>query len=146
MSKLCRLCNTIKPLSEFYKHKDMADGYLNQCKPCYKSRVRKTRANNVEYYREYDRERSKTPENRLRNALNSRAYELKHPERYKATTALNNAIQDKKLFRLPCEVCGNLKVEAHHPDYSKPLSVVWLCPEHHKAIHLLYDNIVLRNT
>jgi hypothetical protein len=34
----------------------------------------------------------------------------------------------------PCEVCGATKVEKHHPDYSKPLEVRWLCREHHLAL------------
>lgn len=27
--------------------------------------------------------------------------------------------------------CGETKVEAHHPDYSKPLEVIWACKRHH---------------
>ena len=27
------------------------------------------------------------------------------------------------------------KAEAHHPDYDRPLDVIWLCPQHHKALH-----------
>ena len=34
--------------------------------------------------------------------------------------------------RLPCEVCGEPKSESHHPDYSKPLDVVFLCKRHHR--------------
>lgn len=45
------------------------------------------------------------------------------------------AIERKRLFRQPCEVCGRTKVQAHHDDYSKPLDVKWLCPHHHKALH-----------
>lgn len=33
-----------------------------------------------------------------------------------------------------CCVCGE-KAVAHHPDYSKPLEVIWLCHKHHKEIH-----------
>jgi hypothetical protein len=31
--------------------------------------------------------------------------------------------------------CGETKVDAHHPDYSKPLEVVWLCRKHHWDLH-----------
>lgn len=35
----------------------------------------------------------------------------------------------------PCEVCGAEKSEAHHDDYTKPLSVRWLCRSHHRLHH-----------
>jgi len=38
----------------------------------------------------------------------------------------------------PCEVCGtNKNIEGHHDDYSKPLSVRWLCRRHHAQHHAL---------
>lgn len=40
-----------------------------------------------------------------------------------------------KLLPEPCEVCGAVKVDAHHDDYSKPLQVRWLCRLHHRAHH-----------
>jgi len=45
------------------------------------------------------------------------------------------AIRDGNLVRQPCIECGDLKVEAHHPDYSKPLEVIWLCRSHHRILH-----------
>ena len=58
-----------------------------------------------------------------------------HRDRVKARRILNHAIRDGKIARLPCGVCGGLKTEAHHSDYSKPLDVRWLCENHHTELH-----------
>ena len=55
-------------------------------------------------------------------------------KRLKARSALNHAVRDGKLTRLPCEICGD-KAEAHHADYTKPLAVRWLCFSHHRQAH-----------
>jgi hypothetical protein len=34
-----------------------------------------------------------------------------------------------------CAQCGKTGTEAHHPDYNKPLLIIWLCPSHHRAYH-----------
>jgi hypothetical protein len=35
----------------------------------------------------------------------------------------------------PCEVCGNIEVEIHHPDYTEPYMIQWLCHKHHHELH-----------
>lgn len=46
-----------------------------------------------------------------------------------------------KLIPKPCEVCGRKSpIEKHHEDYSKPLQVRWLCPEHHRVHYLRLRN------
>lgn len=52
-----------------------------------------------------------------------------------ARNALKYAVRKGVLIRKPCEVCGNVKSEGHHEDYSKPLEVRWLCSIHHHEIH-----------
>jgi hypothetical protein len=36
-----------------------------------------------------------------------------------------------------CEQCGrgDVPIQAHHPDYSQPLVVVWLCSQCHGKQH-----------
>jgi hypothetical protein len=59
-----------------------------------------------------------------------------NPVRRAAQIALGNAVRAGKVAPLPCFVCGD-KAEAHHPDYSAPLDVVWLCSSHHKQTHAM---------
>ncbi len=51
-----------------------------------------------------------------------------------AHSAINHALRDGKINELPCFICGG-KAEAHHPTYSLPLDVVWLCKTHHAEVH-----------
>jgi hypothetical protein len=53
-----------------------------------------------------------------------------HPDRVHAHRIVFGALRNGTLKRKPC-ICGELKVEAHHKDYSKPLEVMWLCKKHH---------------
>jgi hypothetical protein len=57
--------------------------------------------------------------------------------RLAAKNAVRYALRTGKIMKLPCFVCGDLLVEAHHPSYAEDmrLSVVWLCSVHHNQIH-----------
>lgn len=55
-------------------------------------------------------------------------------KRQKAYSLVAFAKVTGKLIQRPCYLCGNEKSEAHHPDYDKPLEVVWVCRKHHRLI------------
>ena len=130
--KECFKCKEIKPYSEYYKHPQMADGYLNKCKPCAKSDAIANRHDKIEIYRAYDRKRGNRQTKEYQDKYKNDFY-----NKDKAHNAVSNAIRDKKLFKEPCEVCGTEKdVHAHHDDYLKKLNVRWLCPIHHKEWHM----------
>lgn len=62
-------------------------------------------------------------------------YRERYPEKQKARWILQAAIQRGTVKRMPCDVCGNPKSQAHHDDYDKPLEVIWLCALHHNEHH-----------
>jgi ribosomal protein S27AE len=39
------------------------------------------------------------------------------------------------LKRPPCQKCGDSNSEAHHQDYTKPFSIIWLCKSCHQYAH-----------
>ena len=69
------------------------------------------------------------------NTERKRRYRDKNPNKHLAHLAMRNAIRKGLLLKGVCEVCGNTNVEGHHDDYSKPLSVRWLCKKHHLEAH-----------
>lgn len=130
--KTCFKCDKEKPLSDFYRHSEMADGHLNKCKSCTKRDAKETRRRRLDYYRAYDR---------MRGNRQSAEYRIRYrdgaPGKAKARQAVRNAIRDGLLAREPCEVCGSPRTHGHHDDYLKPLSVRWLCPAHHFQWHAI---------
>ena len=58
-----------------------------------------------------------------------------HREARRAHALVSKAVRDGTLRRGKCEVCGSLRVEAHHDDYNQPLVIRWLCRAHHQQHH-----------
>ena len=148
--KTCFKCSRTLPVTDFYRHPQMADGFLGKCKECAKSDVRSNRSRRREQYVEYERQRQlqidrREQQSRYQKEARGRDPERfyryqkeareRDPEKYAARTAVGNAIRDGRLTRKPCESCGDAATEAHHDDYSKPLSVRWLCFRCHRKHH-----------
>lgn len=70
-------------------------------------------------------------------ALKAKRERERNKVKIKARNIARRAAYMGKLKRQPCLECGAVKTEAHHPDYTKPLDVVWLCKKHHQEIHKL---------
>lgn len=129
----CNTCLSDKPADGFYASN------RTRCKDCIKLSVRSNRMDKIDYYRAYDKMRASTPH---RMALAKRVHQdwkANYPNRRAAQVKLGNALRDGKVKKQPCWVCGE-KAVAHHPDYDRPLDVVWLCQPHHKQAHALVAN------
>jgi len=163
MMKTCTKCLEEKESTEFYRAPRNKDGLGCYCKDCDKERsknwkrnnpekeresrrrwrrthleqARQSRRrwyeNNLEKAREYERRWQRNNPEKRKEAI--REYKRANPEKIKAINAANHAIKTGKLTKTPCIICQNPKVEGHHPDYSKPLEVVWFCRSHHKQWH-----------
>ena len=55
-----------------------------------------------------------------------------------ARNRLGQAVREGRIARLPCEwpdTNHKGRIEGHHPDYSRPYEVIWLCVKHHNDLH-----------
>ncbi len=73
--------------------------------------------------------------NRAENAKRQREWYALNREKADAEKAARNAVAKGLLMREPCLFCDDIKVHAHHHDYSEPLAVTWLCAKHHGLVH-----------
>ena|SRR6267154_3130739 len=134
-SKQCTKCGQVKDSHQFCRKREDKNGLASQCKECERERRAAYAKNNNARIREKDRRY------RANNIDKTRALQLAYREKFKltrmkATMAVNNAVRRGKLTPMPCLVCGE-KAHAHHPDYDRPLDVVWLCPSHHREVHAM---------
>ena len=141
-SKICFKCGEDKPLSAYYKHKQMGDGHLNKCKDCTKKDVReredKLKSEDLDGYLESEKERSREKYYRLnyriknRNKPSSRGaaksksmkkYEDKYPEKAEARRKSSHITIKGK--------------EKHHWSYNENHAedVIPLTTKQHKFLH-----------
>jgi hypothetical protein len=66
-----------------------------------------------------------------------RITDAQFPEKALAHRIVRTEVRAGRLIRQSCVYCSDLRAHAHHPDYSKPLDVVWLCQSCHYGLHLL---------
>lgn len=109
VKKVCFKCNKEKPLSDYYKHKQMADGHLNKCITCTRSDVKK-RADEI--YKdpemlEKERKRSREKYHRLNYKEKQNKWNKDKP--WKKSAVYKNLNRD---FNIP------KGLEIHHWNYN----------------------------
>ena len=144
----CNYCTIEKQESEYYECNKI---YCRKClRTKQRERYRKRKAGILRnplltdaekkerqrvYYRKWYAEKGR--ENRNRYDETTETWLKAHPEATKAKTKLHWAVKTGKLERpIFCDQCREIrKINAHHPDYTKPLEVIWLCHSCHKILH-----------
>lgn len=92
-------------------------------------------------YKQGMRESGEWGKHRGDRAAQSARYREKYPERVRAHSLLQYAVDIGKI-RKPnhCEIClRGGRIEGHHEDYDRPLEVVWVCSWCHNVIHAERD-------
>lgn len=158
--KRCKDCREEKSLDDFYPHPETRDGRLARCKTCHNARTSAhAQANRLLRNEQKRAWANRNPgavkasrratEERRRGALIEKAKRAteRHPDKARARTAVMNAVArgGGELVRpASCDDCGRTNsplrdgrasIQAHHPDYSKPLDVEWLCVACHNTRH-----------
>lgn len=137
--KVCPSCHEAKDVAAFGKDKQKLDGLYSYCRDCANLKAAIYRHKNPEKNAE------RVKESNQRALASGKAYERtkrmnkKFPDKLKARAKLAYAVKTGQITKKPCEVCGATKVHGHHPDYSKPLEVQWLCAKHHGRERIKHD-------
>lgn len=131
--RICTYCQTIKSYDDFHWHKKYNIPF-SRCKTCYNKRCAEYRKSTQGKQTHKQWSFSDKGKEVKRKAM--KRWRTKNAIKRMAHTAVSNAIRDKRLFRLPCIKCGNIKAQAHHTSYDKDqwLNITWLCKLHHDEI------------
>ncbi len=131
--KVCTKCKEVLPVESFHKCCGAKDGLAANCKLCRAKAYDKVYALRAKSITEQNRRSKKISRSKGKDWRG--VWGRKYPEKVKAQRLAQKAVKKGTLSKEKCEICSDLKVEAHHPDYSKPLEVQWLCRKHHAALH-----------
>lgn len=135
----CYKCKETKPDSEFNWADKKKGKRQTLCRKCFSEYNKQRYASDSERFKSAVRSyRETNPESVLQTRI--RTCE-KNPTSRNASRVVNAALKAGVITRQTyCSGCGassrDVKIEAHHSDYTKPLSVVWLCPSCHSLLDI----------
>lgn len=118
-TRVCRTCGQTKNLEHFAMRVDRGKiGVRRVCKECQN-----------EYFRTLPRRKG------VNDRLHFKTWLANNHEKWNAEHKARRRLKSANIQRPPCVICGNPVSHAHHPDYSKPFLVAFLCPKHHGGVH-----------
>jgi hypothetical protein len=150
----CFDCGISKSIEEYY-YEYSKRGHTRLCKDCIKQRRKGytvyplTESGKIKHalkQREYveknitivrERQKQEYYKHQEERIERVRQYRIDNPDKEYAHGCIRNALKFGKIKRPSiCSKCGKeCKPAGHHPDYSKPLEVVWLCRKCHSLHH-----------
>lgn len=103
--------------------------YKNWYRAYWEKNKEKIRAYKRKYNKEY---------RQLHGYKNEANSKQRYPEKQYARDQLRYAVKKGRVTKMSCVVCDSEYSEAHHPDYTKSLDVIWYCKIHHTEVHRSY--------
>ena len=132
VKKVCFRCNVEKTLSDYYKHKQMADGHLNKCKDCTKkdSKKRESKIRSTPEGVEAERKRHREKYHRLCYKEKQKEWDKNKP--WKQTQVYKNL---SRKFKTP------KGYELHHWNYNDGCleDVLLMTISDHRRLHKLLE-------
>jgi len=137
-TRVCTTGGRKKPLSEFPPHKHCRCGRNTQCRDCINAYHRAYNRKHLDRSRAKYRRFYHRHEDRIAKREKRLDRQAKNTIRQLVRMALKTGLLTKPNR---CQRCGAKppphRLHAHHPDYAKPLDVVWLCSLCHGHEHTL---------
>ena len=135
--KICSKCKIRKSVEGFYRDRSKEDGRHTICKICDRETERLHLEKHGEEIRLRDRKRWQKRKENPREIARRLEYQKKWRTKEKRKAHNTTA---RKLRHLKPEICERCKIRpaqmAHHPDYSKPDEVEWICYRCHSSLRI----------